>query len=590
MSSELIRCIEDFLNPTEIKAAQKLFEAGELLALYHQLIPLLESAIWQPHLNVLNLQRYQALCVELEQFQSDMPNSDQHHFYVVIPVADRPQHLAACVKSLQLCAESFQYGGKLEGNFNKLTLIIADDSAQQKNIKEHKKLAQEMESSGLPVIYFGLEQQLKEIEQLPSERRTALVNVIGELSKHDFAHKGASLMRNITYLLLRRLAEKNARCLFFFADSDQEFHTNTQSGQPLATTNYFYHLNRIFQKNTVKVLTGKVVGDPPVSPAVMAGTFLDDVIAFVDEVADQPIDCACGFHLGIEQDDGAAYHDMAKLFGFEHVTQAYRYSCSIMTEHNQIDCVLSFAQRLQHFFDGAHPTRSTPYIHHDVADSVLPARTVYTGNYVLSAEALKYFIPFANLKLRMAGPTLGRIIQAEIGDEFVAANLPMLHKRTVEDLGCAEFRPGVNHSAVFVDLSGEYQRQFFGDVMLFSVIELSKQGFPKAVPDETVVLACVMDTENRLRQQYKQTQQEVMGKLKLLLDCLFKSRDWWQKNEDLKQARLLFETFAENIRINFSPQSAASIAIESEQVCEQQRDAIVNAILGYEEDRRVWGV
>ena len=98
----------------------------------------------------------------------------------------------------------------------------------------------------------------------------------------------------------------------------------------------------------------------------------------------------------------------------------------------------------------------TPYRHVDVQASLTPARTVYTGNYVLSPGALKYFIPFAGLQLRMAGPVLGRLIQTSSGEAFVSANLPLLHRRTVEEKGGAEFRPGVNRSTPLVDLSGEF--------------------------------------------------------------------------------------------------------------------------------------
>ena len=73
------------------------------------------------------------------------------------------------------------------------------------------------------------------------------------------------------------------------------------------------------------------------------------------------------------------------------------------------------ARRLNGFFDGEHPTRKTPYEHESVMDEIRMARTIYTGNYVIRPECLRYYIPFAPLKLRMAGPVLGRIIRAELG-------------------------------------------------------------------------------------------------------------------------------------------------------------------------------
>jgi len=49
--------------------------------------------------------------------------------------------------------------------------------------------------------------------------------------------------------------------------------------------------------------------------------------------------------------------------------------------------------------------------------------------------------PVRHLRLRMSGPTAGRLIQAEIGDRFASANLPMLHRRTAADDVQDEFRP-----------------------------------------------------------------------------------------------------------------------------------------------------
>ena len=168
-------------------------------------------------------------------------------------------------------------------------------------------------------------------------------------------------------------------------------------------------------------------------------------------------------------------------------------------QHDHAACLSGFARRLNRFFDGEHPTRLTPYVHGDVAASVTPARTVYTGNYVLSPRGLRYFIPFAGLRLRMAGPVLGRLVQAGSGAAFVSANLPLLHRRTLEEQGASEFRPGVDRSAPLVDLSGEFERQFYGDVMLFTVIELVARGYPEHQPSSEEILAQVLATETRMR-------------------------------------------------------------------------------------------
>ncbi|MHB1292300.1 MAG: hypothetical protein ACYCY5_08955, partial [Sulfuricella sp.] len=142
-------------------------------------------------------------------------------------------------------------------------------------------------------------------------------------------------------------------------------------------------------------------------------------------------------------DDEASYHDMAALFGFKPTKESVQYQCSIADEHDNSRCFSHFSSKLNRFFYGEHPTRKTYYRHEDLMASVRPARTIYTGNYIFKPEGLKYFIPFATLKLRMAGPVLGRLIKSEIGERFVSANLPMLHKRTVRATGQSEFRPGI---------------------------------------------------------------------------------------------------------------------------------------------------
>ncbi len=102
-------------------------------------------------------------------------------------------------------------------------------------------------------------------------------------------------------------------------DSDQEFQVNTGSGdRKVDSINYFHQLNQIFSSTDTRLLTGKVVGDPPVSPAVMAGNFLEDVIGFLTDIAQLQPQQACQFHAqeGPRGDD-ASYHDMANLFGFK---------------------------------------------------------------------------------------------------------------------------------------------------------------------------------------------------------------------------------------------------------------------------------
>jgi len=588
----LDRCLQLHLDSRDAASiSRQLPLAGSfetLLALYDRAIPLLESALWKAALKPELVDDFHALFAEMERHIAAAGVDDRHRFRVVVPVADRPQQLRACLLSLVGMLQAFQYGRGQAALTEKLGVVIADDSRAAEHIAENQAIAAEIQQLGLPVTYFGLQQQQALLADLPEEDRQALVNVIGDASPDAFYHKGASVMRNITSLKLQRLAQQDERLLFMFVDSDQKFHACTDPGCDVFTTNYFYHLDRIFRRGGVEVLTGKVVGDPPVSPAVMAATLLDDALAFLGELATLNAAAACSFDQQGAETGDAAYHDMAGLFGFTHSGEACRFQCGLSGAHNHADCLAGFADRLNRFFDGEHPTRMTPYKHTDVEDSVSAARTVYTGNYVLSPLALQHFIPFAGLGLRMAGPVLGRLVQAAIGKAFVAANLPMLHTRTVHETGDAEFRPGVDHSAERVDLTGEFERQFFGDVMLFTVIELVKSGYPSVMPDAHTIQDCVCTTQTRLRDEYAANQWRVLDRLASLEALLTAPGSWWSVDEAGTRTRVLLQRFVASMHANFDKHARAFRLIDDEVHCRQRQQAIVDALLTYETDRECW--
>ena len=478
-----------------------------LISCYHQAIPVIEKQLWQQGMTGDLLDAYHQVFQELEALIYMQGSDERHEFVVVIPVADRPQHLQDCLQSLFILCERYQYGGKHNNDYAKVSALIADDSREMDNIRQHKQMASRFTEQGLPVIYFGIEQQLAQLDKMTPDGRKQLKNIIGENAAAAFYHKGASITRNITYLKLRELADEKCRPLFFFVDSDQEFQVKVSDGRTernIYAVNYFYYLDQIFSRQDVTLLTGKVVGDPPVSPSVMAGNFLEDITAYLHQVSRLTAEGNCVFHGDIHQADDASYHDMAELFGFKSASAAFEYHCELMGKHDHIACFNAFAGKINHFFDGEHPTRKTYYQYEDVMSNVKAARTVYTGNYVISPEAIDYFIPFAMLKLRMAGPTLGRILKSRIGARFVSANLPMLHKRTVETMGRSEFRPGIEHHADLVDLSGEFERQYFGDVMLFTMEQQAQRGFPRQPVAQQELQDMVQSIDHMLYEKYQQ--------------------------------------------------------------------------------------
>lgn len=560
--------------------------SSQQIDLYTQAISQVEQMMWSGQVTEW-LELYQQLYQEKEALIKAQGSDERYPICIVIPVADRPQHLKTCLQSLQELCAAFHYGGVENHRYEKISVIIADDSMHETSMQQHRKLACEYSERGLDTEYFGISEQLKQLQMLDIE---SMAGILGTTDRACFYHKGPSVMRNIVYLKLNAQKKKNQ--LYYFVDSDQEFRVKIQSAsgeQDVCAINYFAELERIFSQQKVSILTGKVVGDPPVSPAVMAGNFLQDVIAFVHEISDKPVSAACEYHAAKQQKKAeAAYHDMAALFGFEASQDAYEYRCDLMGEHNHADCFTRFSNKLNQFFYGEHPTRKSFYAYTGEGADVQPARTIYTGNYVFNASGLKYFIPFAALRLRMAGPVLGRVIKAEIGEEFVSANLPMLHKRTVEQTGKSEFRPGVSQRDKEVDLSDEFERQYYGDVMLFAMEQLIPSGYPESLSDKQHIREVVASTEQNIQQQYADKHAEIMRKL-VLLKLLFRASDnWWNQREDLELAKQSIEQFIHNIELNYSPSSQAHSLMNSADKKSKRLTEIVQAIHAYPMNRKLW--
>ncbi|MDP3217516.1 MAG: alginate lyase family protein, partial [Deltaproteobacteria bacterium] len=278
---------------------------------------------------------------------------------------------------------------------------------------------------------------------------------------------------------------------------------------------------------------------------------------------------------------------MAGLFGFENPADAYRYRCSLPDAPSNADCFGDFARRLKSFFHGEHPTRITRYHHQPALDSVQPARTVYTGNYVFRPRALQWFIPFAPLRLRMSGPTLGRLMKAELGARFISANLPMLHTRTLGATGAAEFRPGVVTEADHIDLTDEFERQFFGDVMLFTVERLTALGFPQRTLSNEILAATLDAVHADMAQKYCARQVEIVAKLAALTALLNEPAQGWQQPEQA-DALTHFRLFLDNMQRNFGVDAPGHARIASNANWQSWRQRQLAALTRFHADHRVW--
>jgi hypothetical protein len=516
------------------------------------------------------------------------PAAKAHHrFIVVIAVADRPQHLRACLDSLIELLRRHPYG-----DGRQVRVLVADDSDESANIADNRALAARYTQLGLPCIHFAPDEQADLLESLGDGRQT-IVRVVGDAPRERFGHKGQGAMRNIACLKLAHMLRDDPdadRTLIWSVDSDQEFKVKMaaiRGDEEVFAVDFFHALDAIFCRTEALVLTGKVVGDPPVSPAVMTSSFLDDVIGFLRDMADRSPAAACGHHAASERRQGeAAYHDMADLFGFA-PAEAYRYRCTLGGEHTEADCFAHFAFRLAGFFHGEHPTRVSYYVPDDPLASVQPARTVYAGNTVFRPAALEYFLPFASLRLRMSGPTLGRLVRAQLGSRFVSANLPMLHKRTVAGTAQAEFRPGIRVAEEIIDMGGEFERQFYGDLMLFTVERLAAEGFPLLPSDAATIAKTFDDVRADLLERYNARHEAIRAKLKEAESLLRDADRWW--NAPASSAAVAgVAAFCANVERNFAADATACRRINAPETWTRWRRELIDAVTHYPDDCQAW--
>ena len=573
-----------------------------LIKRYAQCYPLLEKALWSVEADFEPLlEDYQSLFREQDALIRQKAGiegtpDERYHFILSIPVADRPSHLQACLESIYHLCQCFGYGGNASGVYERIKVIVAEDSREEENIRQHIELVDAYNRKGLPVVHFGLEEQYELLQSIPGDSRKLLGNLLSDQPADRFYLKGQAANRNLSYLKCLQLTGDKNRTLYYFVDSDESFCVNRQTGageENVYALNYFHYIDKAFRNTDTLLLTGKMVGDPPVSPSVMTVNFLDDVTAFFTGLVRTQGNQTCQFHsLPASHSSGAIYHDMASLFGFEHTNTVFPYRCPLEGKHDHAACLHSFAQRLAAFFFGEHLFRKTDFSYDNGFSELTPARTLYPGNYVANAAGLKYIIPFGHLRLRMSGPTAGRLIAAEINGRFVSINLPHLHRRTTDaGLGKA-FRPGVEREngqeQERIDLSNEFERQFFGDLMLFTTEALVKQVDVNQPLDKDCIVHVMDEKERELLVLYQQKHNAIRDKSHQLDELVFNTGHWWLDDPDLAGALQQVSTFIDNIRHNFGEQSPAWQQIRSARHRAERKQQIIEALMNYRTERDAW--
>jgi hypothetical protein len=572
-----------------------------LIDLYEQCYPFLEKAMWSGEADFHPLlASYQALFREQEalirQRGQNGHTDHRHHFILSIPVADRPPHLRACLESIYQVCTLFDYGGHASGTWDRIRVIVSEDSRDEANIRRHQELVAEYRQRGLQVIHFGLDEQYELLQALPPHTRERLGTLLTTQPRDRFTLKGQAANRNLSYLKCLQLTVDRRNTLYYLVDSDQSLCVNRQttSGEEVVyALNYFHAIDRIFRTTDTLMLTGKMVGDPPVSPAVMAANFLDDVTAFFTRLAALRADQACQFHdLPKEPMGDAAYHDMARLFGFDNQPATFPYACRLAGDHDHVACLTDFAQRLNAFFFGEHLTRKTWFAYGSGFTQLAPARTVYPGNYIVNYAGLKYVIPFGHLRLRMSGPTAGRLIAAEIKERFTSFNMPNLHRRTTEAGPGDDFRPGVEVDEASVDLSNEFERQFFGDLMLFSTEALVRQADVTRPFAQELIEAVVAQKEAELLALYQQKHDAIVERNRQLNELVFNAGHWWLQASEhapgLAHALRQVRAFIDNIDRNFGEHALAWRQIQSAEHRAERKRQIVEALMNYRAERDAW--
>ncbi len=565
--------------------------ALQWIVLYDELCQQLETAMWQQEspFDELLLD-YQALFREQANLVNTYAADSLHEFILCIPVADRPAHLRECLHSIHENCRLFGYGGTINNRFARIRVIIAEDSRDPRHVQQHIELAQEFTAKGLDTQHLNFAEQYRLLQQIPPIQRDQLGNLLSRQPLERFYHKGQAANRNIAYLKLREITRDTANTLYYLVDSDQYFKLpHPTQPRSVYALNYFHYINRIFKHNKIHMLTGKLVGDPPVSPSVMAVNFLEDVIAFFTQLSTKKSDAACDFHPRHSAPvDDAAYHDMADFFGYQQKQMHFDYPCPLRGPHDHSDCLTHFSARLNAFFFGEHLTRKTSFVHRGEFTRITPARTIYPGNYVVDFDGLKYIIPFGHLRLRMSGPTAGRLIQAEIGDAFVSANMPMLHGRTSLSDHTEDFRPGVELDAWRIDLSDEFERQFFGDLMLFSVAELVQRSPPNTTFCMDTINDVIERIEVKLLHSYANKHQAVLHRVEALSQLISDQSHWWRAGTCPHTALTQIQHFIDNMRFNFGEESRAWQQIQSSVHRQHRQQQITDALQSYHAERSIW--
>ena len=112
----------------------------------------LERALWRDGVGEQPLLAYQSAYRELERLIAARGDDRRHHFVILIPVADSPGHLRDCLSSLLEQCRLYGYGGMQAGRYRKVSVLLADDSANAEHCERQRATAGEFSDADIATL------------------------------------------------------------------------------------------------------------------------------------------------------------------------------------------------------------------------------------------------------------------------------------------------------------------------------------------------------------------------------------------------------------------------------------------------------